>query len=426
MERIGERLRRKREELGLTLEDVSEEIRYRPEVIRAIEEGRTSVFPAKAYLSAFLRAYAAILELDPREIVREQKSEEERAFEAIRNIRVKPKRKRKLPRKVLYILVPLLLAAVLLVVVDRFLWEREPDPGGVARDVPAAPNAHDGLEGTASMDSAAGGVADVEGVGEAGIPGGVPGSAAGESESTGEEPESGAGDSGSVGEGADGGTRESGSTDETAEGGTRESRTAGDEAEGGARESGVSGGETEGGARESGVSGDETEGGARESGISGGETETTAPEPSDEGLDQAGAYLLRQADGTETPDASEEVTEVGADGSPDPDADADSVRGPVESSADGAAVSGTARRHKLVVSARRGAYINLRSGGENVYDGYFGGGEVDSFFSDTEFIIVALTDRGAWTFVQNGERVRLPGSSSEDVSNFVIPVSPDD
>ena len=65
MERIGERLRRRREELGLTIEDVSESIRYRPEVIRFIEEGRSSVFPAKAYLSAFLRAYAVILELDP-------------------------------------------------------------------------------------------------------------------------------------------------------------------------------------------------------------------------------------------------------------------------------------------------------------------------------------------------------------------------
>ena len=38
-----------------------------------------------------------------------------------------------------------------------------------------------------------------------------------------------------------------------------------------------------------------------------------------------------------------------------------------------------------------------------------------------DFVIVELTDRGAWTFVQDGERVRLPGSSSEDFSNFVIP-----
>jgi hypothetical protein len=80
------------------------------------------------------------------------------------------------------------------------------------------------------------------------------------------------------------------------------------------------------------------------------------------------------------------------------------------------------RRHKLVVSARRTAYITLSTGGRNLHDDLFAGGQVDSFFSETPFVINFLTDRGAWTFVQDGERVRLPGSSSEDVSNFEIPL----
>jgi cytoskeleton protein RodZ len=74
MERIGDRLRKKREELGFTIEDVARVIRFRPETIRAVEEGRVGVFPAEAYLKAFLRAYANTLGLDADEIVREQKS----------------------------------------------------------------------------------------------------------------------------------------------------------------------------------------------------------------------------------------------------------------------------------------------------------------------------------------------------------------
>ncbi len=139
MERIGERLRRRREELGLTLDEVSGMIRYRPEIISAIEEGRTNVFPAEAYMSAFLRAYAVALELDPREIVREQKSEEERAFEAIRNIRAKPRRRRRFPRKVLYIGIPVALAVALVFVVDRVLWEGgQGTGGGAVEEGPAA------------------------------------------------------------------------------------------------------------------------------------------------------------------------------------------------------------------------------------------------------------------------------------------------
>jgi cytoskeletal protein RodZ len=40
MERIGERLRRRREELGFTVDDIARATKYRPEVIKAVEEGR--------------------------------------------------------------------------------------------------------------------------------------------------------------------------------------------------------------------------------------------------------------------------------------------------------------------------------------------------------------------------------------------------
>lgn len=70
MERVGERLRQRREEIGLTIDDIARATKYRPEIIRQIEEGRTRIFPADAYLKAFIRAYAREVGLDPGEVVR--------------------------------------------------------------------------------------------------------------------------------------------------------------------------------------------------------------------------------------------------------------------------------------------------------------------------------------------------------------------
>lgn len=349
MERIGERLRKRREELGLTLEDVSETIRYRPEIIRAVEEGRTNVFPAKAYSSAFLRAYAAILELDPADIVRDQKSEEERAFEAIRSIRLKPKRRRKFPRRVLYVLIPIVLAAVMLIVVDRFVWDREPATSTEALDGPLP-----GMTGAPWETRDTSDVHEREGAGGEETPAG-PVEPSGEVKGS-EIPE------GTSGEGA--------------------ARYVVASAE-----------------RGSGARGEETETVPPSSRV---ETPAPAGSPVEE-AQAVGLEDKRPEDGSDVAPVSSEKAE--------PEIPPRTTEAP-----------GGPRRHKLVVSARRGAYINLMSGGREIYNGYFGGGEVDSFFSEDRFVIVAITDRGAWTFVQDGERVHLPGSSSKDVSNFVIPL----
>jgi cytoskeletal protein RodZ len=342
MERIGERLRRRREELGLTLEDVSESIRYRPEIISAIEEGRTSVFPAKAYLSAFLRAYAVILELDPREIVREQKSEEERAFEAIRNIRMKPKRRHKIPRKALYIVVPIVLAAALLVVVDRFLWDREPEVPGE----PLRPPVTAVQPGTAAVeDTLAAGAGDNR---------------------TGVNSE------------ADGPGEEAEETPSPPPASPPEDTPA--------------------------------------------ETGADDPEASGRGSPPEAALVPLASDADS--DEAHEAEAAGTDDPPQtldspPVADSSATRPEEQAEPETPAEP---RLHKLVVSARRGAYLSLSTGGRSVQKGYFRGGDVDSFFSETPFVIVELSDRGAWSFVQDGERVRLPGSSSEDVSNYEIPL----
>jgi cytoskeleton protein RodZ len=121
MERVGERLRRRREELGFTIEDIARVTKYRPDTIRAVEEGRGGVFPADAYRQAFLRAYAERLGLDPAEIARDQRSEEERIQEALKGIRVRPRRSERLRRLLVWLVVIVAVAAALLVLYDRVI-----------------------------------------------------------------------------------------------------------------------------------------------------------------------------------------------------------------------------------------------------------------------------------------------------------------
>jgi cytoskeleton protein RodZ len=134
MERIGERLKRRREELGFTIEAVAASMKFRPEIIRAVEEGRVDVFPAEAYLKAFLKAYAATLGLDTGEILNYQKTEEERVQEAIRGMKIRPRKRSGRSTKPVLIGV-IVAAAVVAVVLALTSFER---PGVETGDVSSA------------------------------------------------------------------------------------------------------------------------------------------------------------------------------------------------------------------------------------------------------------------------------------------------
>ncbi len=132
MERIGEKLRKRREELGFTIDDIARATNFRPELIRAVEGGRTSAFPAEAYLNAFLRAYATKLELDPREIILEQKSEEERINEALSGIKMKGRRVVPLPRYLMLAIIAIAAAILIFIIYDRLVRESRGDDSGDA------------------------------------------------------------------------------------------------------------------------------------------------------------------------------------------------------------------------------------------------------------------------------------------------------
>ncbi|MDR5697890.1 MAG: DUF4115 domain-containing protein [Armatimonadota bacterium] len=66
---IGETLRRRRESLNVSLEQVHERIRIPVASLRALEEERFEVFAAAQYAKGFLRSYAAFLDLDPQPLL---------------------------------------------------------------------------------------------------------------------------------------------------------------------------------------------------------------------------------------------------------------------------------------------------------------------------------------------------------------------
>lgn len=69
MPALGERFRAAREARGLSLSDVSEQIRIRSVYLAAIEEDNWSAIGAPVYVRGFLRTYARFLGLDPEEVV---------------------------------------------------------------------------------------------------------------------------------------------------------------------------------------------------------------------------------------------------------------------------------------------------------------------------------------------------------------------
>ncbi len=68
---IGAEWKKRREEMGKTLEEVSTELRVSQKYLRGIEEGDYSRWPAKVFSTGFIRAYANFLSVDPEPVLTE-------------------------------------------------------------------------------------------------------------------------------------------------------------------------------------------------------------------------------------------------------------------------------------------------------------------------------------------------------------------
>ena len=71
MNEIGIKLKEKREENGVSIEEVAEDLKMRPSQIISLEEGKKEDFKDVVFLKYFIRDYAKYLGLDGEELVDE-------------------------------------------------------------------------------------------------------------------------------------------------------------------------------------------------------------------------------------------------------------------------------------------------------------------------------------------------------------------
>ena len=71
MKEIGEKLKEARESIGVSIEEVAEDLKLRPSQIENIESGNTDAFKDVFYLKYFIRDYAKYLGLDKEDLVDE-------------------------------------------------------------------------------------------------------------------------------------------------------------------------------------------------------------------------------------------------------------------------------------------------------------------------------------------------------------------
>ena len=71
MKEIGAKLKEARESIGVSIEEVAEDLKLRPSQIENIEAGNTDAFKDMFYLKYFIRDYAKYLGLDKEDLIDE-------------------------------------------------------------------------------------------------------------------------------------------------------------------------------------------------------------------------------------------------------------------------------------------------------------------------------------------------------------------
>ena len=72
---VGEILKKRREELGRDLREISNTLKIKHAYLKAIEDGDRGMLPAEVYVKGYIHEYARILDLDPESVINEYASE---------------------------------------------------------------------------------------------------------------------------------------------------------------------------------------------------------------------------------------------------------------------------------------------------------------------------------------------------------------
>ncbi|PIU83597.1 MAG: hypothetical protein COS68_03200 [Elusimicrobia bacterium CG06_land_8_20_14_3_00_38_11] len=86
---IGSKLKEKRQDLGLSVEDVSARTLINPKYLHSIEENKFSEIPAEVMTLGFLRNYSNALGVNPDEIISEYKKSNPIQFPKVTTVRIK-------------------------------------------------------------------------------------------------------------------------------------------------------------------------------------------------------------------------------------------------------------------------------------------------------------------------------------------------
>lgn len=98
---LGERLKKTREEAGITLEEVAAATQIKKEYLKAIEESNYFLLPGTVYVKNFLKKYATFLAVSP-QVVLDLYGKEEKIIEPIREKRhLKEIRGKTMPKSVI-------------------------------------------------------------------------------------------------------------------------------------------------------------------------------------------------------------------------------------------------------------------------------------------------------------------------------------
>jgi cytoskeletal protein RodZ len=120
---VGEILKKKREELGMDLREISNSLKIRYDYLKAIEDGNIERLPADVYVKGYIHEYARTLDVDPEFAVKAYKEQ----LSASLNEKIIPPEKintDRRPSRTRYFIVPALLLSFAIIVVT---FVRSPD-----------------------------------------------------------------------------------------------------------------------------------------------------------------------------------------------------------------------------------------------------------------------------------------------------------
>ncbi|NLT95901.1 MAG: helix-turn-helix domain-containing protein [Clostridia bacterium] len=111
---IGEILKSRRIQLGLSLEDIENETKIRTRYLEAIEEENFEVIPGRVYLKGFVKTYAKFLNVaDNEEIIRFLKESKAPAFEIEKTETIEQNAPKRIPKKYVTVISGILALLVL-------------------------------------------------------------------------------------------------------------------------------------------------------------------------------------------------------------------------------------------------------------------------------------------------------------------------